>query len=46
MTMKEHWRYAHLKQTGQIDPMAGYYDALREAEHAKALQDAKKRNGK
>lgn len=46
MTMKERWRYAHLKQTGQIDPMAGYYDALREAEHAKALQDAKKRNGK
>ena len=46
MTMKERWRYAHLQQTGQIDPMAGYYDALREAEHAKALQDAKKRNGK
>lgn len=46
MTMKERWRYAHLKQTGQIDPMAGYYEALRQAEHAKALQDAKKRNGK
>ncbi|MBQ4114639.1 hypothetical protein IJD34_04475 [bacterium] len=46
MTMKERWHYAHLKQTGQIDPMAGYYDALREAEHAKALQDAKKRNRK
>lgn len=46
MTVKEAFRYAYLQKTGQIDPMAGYYDALREAEHAKALQDAKKRNGK
>jgi len=43
MTLKERFRYAHMQQTGQIDPMAGYYHALQEAEHAKALQDKKKK---
>jgi len=42
-TVKDTLRYAHLKTTGQINPMAGYYNALQEAEYAKALQDKNKR---
>lgn len=43
MSIGQRWNYAHKKVTGQIDPMAGYYYALQQAEQAKALQDKNKR---
>lgn len=42
-TIGQAFKAAHNEKIGNYEPMAGYYYALREAEHAKALQEARKR---